>query len=123
MEDRELYRQKAEAKLDELKADLAKLKARASGASADGQLKLNKEMDVLEEKLKEGKTRLAELADAGSDRWASMKSDLESHWDGLQKRFQKAREEMTDAKASSSTDSATGAPSTPPPSARQTTPL
>lgn len=121
MEDKELYRQKAEAKLDELKAELAKLKAKAAGAGADGQLKLNKEMDVLEVKLKEGKIRLAELADAGSDRWANMKSEMESHWDALQKRFDKARVEMSDGNASK--DSATGAPSTPPPSARQTTPL
>ncbi|KHE91831.1 MAG: hypothetical protein K8F52_03055 [Candidatus Scalindua rubra] len=43
MDDKELYQQKKQAQLDEWKAEIDKLKAKASGASADVQLEMNKQ--------------------------------------------------------------------------------
>jgi len=54
MNEKELYQQKTQAQLDEWKAELDKLKAKASSASADTQLELNKQIKALEGKL-EGK--------------------------------------------------------------------
>ena len=65
MGDKELYEQKKQAQLDEWKADLDKLKAKASGASADAQLEMNKQIKALESKIEEGKAKLSELAKAG----------------------------------------------------------
>ncbi len=81
--DRDLYQQKMKAQLDEWRADVAKLKAKALGASADTQLELNRHVRNLEAKLEEGKAKLAELSSAGEDAWASVKSRAEPAWDSL----------------------------------------
>lgn len=83
MNDKELYQQKMQARLDELKADVDKLKAKASGASADVQLDINRQIEVLERKIDEGKAKLSELAGAGEDAWESIKDGVESAWDSL----------------------------------------
>jgi hypothetical protein len=81
--DKELYQQKMQARLDEWKADVEKLKAKASGASADVQLDMNKQIRVLERNIEEGKAKLSELAAAGEDAWESIKEGVESAWGSL----------------------------------------
>lgn len=90
MNDKELYRQKKQAQLDQWKAEIDKLKAKAAEASADAQLALNKQIDVLEGKMGEGKTMLAELADASEDTWESVKDSVESAWDWMKTAFSDA---------------------------------
>ena len=87
MNDKELYQQKKQAQLDEWKAEVDKLKAKASGASADAQLELNKQIEILEGKIGEGKTKLAEIADASEDAWESIKEGVESAWDSMKSAF------------------------------------
>ena len=48
MSDKEVYLQKMRAQLDEWKADVDKLKAKASMASADARLERNRQIEVLE---------------------------------------------------------------------------
>ena len=74
MNEKELYQQKKQAQLDEWKAEADKLKAKASGASADAQLQLNKQIEALEDKIEDGKTRLTEIAEASEEAWDSIKS-------------------------------------------------
>ena len=83
MNEKELYQQKKQAQLDEWKAEADKLKAKASGASADAQLEFNKQIEALEGKIEEGKTRLSEFADASEDAWESIKEGVESAWDSM----------------------------------------
>ena len=83
MNEKELYQQKMQARLDEWKAEIARLKAKASGASADVQLEVNRKIETLEGKIEEGKAKLAELAEAGEDAWESIKDGVESAWDSL----------------------------------------
>lgn len=90
MTEKELYQQKKQAQLDEWKAEVDKLKAKASGASADAQLELNKEIEALEGKIEEGKTKLAEVADASEDAWESIKDGVESAWDSMKSAFSDA---------------------------------
>jgi septal ring factor EnvC (AmiA/AmiB activator) len=87
MNDRELYRQKKQAQLDEWKADIDRLRAKASGNSADAQLKLNREIDKLEGRIGEGRTKLAEIADATEDTWESIKDGVESAWKSTKSAF------------------------------------
>ncbi len=87
MSDRELYRQKKQAQLDEWKAEVDKLRARASGASADRQLALNQRIEALEVRLEEGNTKLAEIAHASDDAWESFKEGVESTWDSMKSAF------------------------------------
>lgn len=83
MGNKELYQQKMQAKLDGWKAEVDKLKARASGSSADVQLKMNKHIKELEIRIAEGKLKLSELASAGEGAWETVKDGLESAWDSL----------------------------------------
>lgn len=83
MDDRELHRQKYQAQLDEWKADVAKLKARAAGAKADVQIEMNKHMKELDHKLHEAGAKLSELAAAGEETWDSARQNVESTWAAL----------------------------------------
>lgn len=83
MSERKLYQQKKQAQLDEWRAELDKLKAKASGASADAQMEMKKKIKVLEEKVEEGKKKLSQLADATDDAWDSIKDGVESAWSSL----------------------------------------
>ena len=83
MSDKELYRQKYQAQLDEWKGTVDKLKAKASAAGADVQLAKNKQIETLERKIEEGKKKLTEIAEAGDDKWESTKDGVESAWGSL----------------------------------------
>jgi len=83
MNDKELYQQKKQAQLDIWKAEVDKLKAKASKASADTQLELNKQFEALEGKIEDGKAKLAEIAEASDDAWESIKDGVESAWDSI----------------------------------------
>ena len=90
MNDKQLYHQKKEAQLNEWKADIDKIKAKASIASADVQIEMNHQIDALERKINEGKTKLSELADAADDMYESGKTGVESAWDSLKSTFSDA---------------------------------
>lgn len=83
MNEKELKRQKYQAQLDEWKADIAKLKARAAGAKADAQLELNKHLKDLDQRMHEAGLKLSELASASEEKWDSARKSVESTWDGL----------------------------------------
>lgn len=83
MKDRDLYLQKKQAQMDEWTAEIAKLKARASMASADVQLEMNKQIRVIESKFEENKTKLAEFAKAGEEAWESLKIGMDTAWTAL----------------------------------------
>lgn len=94
MNDKEVYQQKKQAQLDEWKAEVDKLRAKASGANADAQMELNKQIEALEGKIEEGKTKLAEIADAGEDAWESIKDGAESSWESIKSAFSKAAHKL-----------------------------
>jgi predicted transcriptional regulator len=83
MSDKALYQQKKEAEVAIWKSDILKLKAKASMASADAQIELNKSIDALEKKIDEGKVKLSNLIKATDDIYESMKNEVESSWDSM----------------------------------------
>lgn len=83
MSDKELYRQKRQAQLDQWRAEVDKLKAKASGVSADVQLEMNQHIKGLESKIEEGKLKLSQLVAASDEAWESMKDGVESAWETL----------------------------------------
>jgi hypothetical protein len=83
MTDKELYQQKQQARLDEWKAEIEKLKAKASRASADAQLDINNHIAALEKKVEAGQAKLSELAAAGEESWESIKEGVEAAWSVL----------------------------------------
>jgi predicted nucleic acid-binding Zn-ribbon protein len=76
--EKELYRQKAQAQLDKWHAELDILKARAYNADADVKLELNQKIKELESQIEDGKEKLEKLAEKGEDAWKSMKDDVEA---------------------------------------------
>ncbi len=83
MDEKQLYEQKLQAQLDEWKADIDKLKAKADGARADAQLELKRQIDELELKLQDGRSRLAELSKASGEAWVTLREGMESAWESL----------------------------------------
>ena len=69
MNEKELYIQKMQAQLDQRKAEVDKLKAQASEASADTQLKMRKQVETLERQIDDGRTKLSAVATATDDGW------------------------------------------------------
>lgn len=94
MSDKDLYQQKLQAQLDVWKADVDKLKAKASEATADAKIELHKQVDVLEAKLEEGKVKLAEFADSGHDALESLKESAESVWTSIKSSFTDAKDKF-----------------------------
>jgi len=76
----ELQKQKLQAQIDEWKADLAALKAKAAGEAAEAQIAMHKQFDALEVHLEEAQAKIAELADAGEEAWDTVKAGVESAW-------------------------------------------
>ncbi len=85
--ERQAYKQKTEAQLDEMKAKLDVLRARAAGASADAKVEMAKKVDDLSDAYDSAKQRLAEMADSGEDMWDEAKVRFEGAWDTAQKRL------------------------------------
>ena len=83
MDDKALYRQKRQAQLDEWKADVAKLKARAAGATADVQIEMNRHAKELDHRMRDASAKLAELASASEERWDSVRKNVERTWEAL----------------------------------------
>lgn len=94
MSDKALYQQKIQAQLDEWKADLDKLRAKASGASADAKLNLGQQVKNLESKMNEGKAKLAEVTNASEEAWDSLKGGVESAWESLRSGFKEAADKF-----------------------------
>jgi len=74
MNERELYRRKQQAQLEEWKADLDKLKAKAAQEEAEAQLSLSEQVKTLEIRIEEQQANLTKLAEASDDAWESLKS-------------------------------------------------
>ena len=83
MNEKELYRQKYQAQLDEWKADVDKLRARAAGARADAQIEMNKHVRELDTRMHEAGAKLSELAAASEEAWGSARKNVESTWEAL----------------------------------------
>ncbi|MCC5848221.1 MAG: coiled coil domain-containing protein [Verrucomicrobia bacterium] len=94
MSHKELHEQKIQAQIEEWKADIAKLKAKASKADADAKLALEKEQATLEDKIANAKVRLKEIRESSGDAWDEMKSGAKDAWGSLSDAAGKAAEKF-----------------------------
>lgn len=93
--DKTLYQQKQQAQLNEWQAEVDKLKAKASGASADIQLALKDQVKALEATLEKAKAKLASMVETSDDKWHTMKAEMESTWDDMKASFREAADNLT----------------------------
>jgi predicted nucleic acid-binding Zn-ribbon protein len=80
MDTKALHKQKLQAQLDEWKADIAKLKAKATSDSADAQIAMKKQFADLETHVEEAQAKMAELGEASEEAWDTLKTGAESTW-------------------------------------------
>ncbi|MGD2173508.1 MAG: coiled coil domain-containing protein [Gammaproteobacteria bacterium] len=78
MSEKETYRKKIDAKMDEWNAEIDKLEARADRAGADMQLQYYEELKKLRALQEEARSKLDELGDAGDDAWEDLKNDVDN---------------------------------------------
>jgi len=78
MNDKELYKQKFQAQLDELKAYISILKARTSKTEANVQIAINKHLKLLKLKFDKAQMKLSVLTRANEEAWDSSKKGIES---------------------------------------------
>lgn len=80
---KEAYEQKLQAQLDEWRADIDKLKAKADSADADAQIEYYKEIEELQSMQETAANKLTELKHSGDDAWEDLKAGINSAWDAL----------------------------------------
>jgi uncharacterized coiled-coil DUF342 family protein len=78
MSNKQAYRQKIQAQLDEWSAEIDKLRAKADKADADAEIAFNRELDNLRDKKNQARARLDELSSAGDDAWEDLKTGVET---------------------------------------------
>jgi len=83
MNDKELYQQKKQAQLNEWKAGMLLFRIKALAARAHSQLELSKHVKLLENKLDEGKIKLAELTKTTGSSFEPMKKNFEVTWESI----------------------------------------
>lgn len=82
-EQKQAYREKLEAKLDGLKADLDKIQAKINEAKADTEVSYLRRLEDLRTKRKDLKTRLSGLKEAAESGWEDVKASLDESWERL----------------------------------------
>lgn len=91
MTNREAYKQKVRAQLDEWKADADKLRAKMKQKQADNKIDTQKYLDELKVKQQQARAKLEQLEEAGEDAWEDIKSGLEKATSELKQSYAKAR--------------------------------
>ena len=83
-----------EAQLEEQRARLELLKARAKRAIADGKIMAYEELADAESKFASANARLKELGAASEGAWEEMKSGVENAWSSLTDSCKKAADKF-----------------------------
>jgi len=78
MSDRDAYQDKLQAQLDEWKADIDKLRARAAQAEADARIALEREVDELNARREAVAAKLAELRSASGEAFDDLKQGADA---------------------------------------------
>ncbi len=89
MSKKDAYIEKAQAVINEHMAKLDQLKAKAQGEIADQKIKSLDKIDELETKIREAKSRLSEITDAGDDAWENAKNKFDNLADDIGSAFKK----------------------------------
>jgi DNA repair exonuclease SbcCD ATPase subunit len=92
MDDKTAYRQKLEARLDQWRAEIDKLQAKAEEAGADARIEYEKQVKDLRRKQEEAREMLGELDEAGEQAWKDLRSAIDKIWNDLGGAVNKAAE-------------------------------
>lgn len=90
MNDKEHYKRTFQAQLDEWSKEIAQLRAKADEARIEARAEMHKRIDELDNKLQEGVTTFAQLAQASDEAWGALLKGGESAWKSLKTSFSEA---------------------------------
>lgn len=86
-QEKEEYIGKVQKEMDELKAEIGKLKTEARKASAKAKAKLDDDIKVSEDKWKTAERKFVELKSASADAWEGMKAGVDKAMEDLKQTF------------------------------------
>lgn len=95
MADKEIYEKKLQAQLDEWKAEMEKLQAKARGASADAQAEYDEQVKKLRAHRDEMAQQMKKLNDASGDAWEDVRKGVDSAWDSMSEAMKSAWNRFT----------------------------
>jgi len=97
MDKRVVYREKAQAKLEELNARIDLLKAQMKGEAADAKLALNGQVEVLENVRENLQSRMRRLRTGAEDAWDEIATGLDHAMDEVEHALEQAGEALEKA--------------------------
>jgi uncharacterized protein YukE len=97
MDKRVVYREKAQAKLEELNARIDLLKAQMKGEAADAKLALNGQVEVLENVRENLQSRMSQLRTGAEDAWVEIAKGLNHAMDEVEHALERAGEALENA--------------------------
>ncbi|MDW3118210.1 MAG: hypothetical protein R8G60_10835 [Roseovarius pacificus] len=83
MDDKTAYQEKMNAKLDEWKADIDKLQAKARQAQADAQIEYKDQIDELKKRRDRMEKELEQVQSASAEAWKDFKDGADKAWDAM----------------------------------------
>ncbi|MCT4685074.1 MAG: hypothetical protein N4A39_15220 [Roseicyclus sp.] len=95
MSDKTAYREKLEARLDQWRAEIDKLQAKAAEASADARKEYEDQLTELRQQQDAAREKLKELDEASDDAWDDIKDGVEKAWAKLGDAVTSARERFS----------------------------
>ena len=87
---RKAYEEKIDAQLDEWKAQIALLKARADKAKVEVKIEYYKTIEALQHRQDEARAKLHEMKTAGDEAWEDLKTGAEKAWAEVKTAFHDA---------------------------------
>jgi hypothetical protein len=94
MADKDLYREKFEAKLREIKARIELLEARAAQVKTESKLEYQRHLDELRQKREVLRGRLDEIKSSGGEAWKDIRAGIEKAADDLRQAVDKAMDKF-----------------------------
>jgi hypothetical protein len=78
------YQEKVDAQLDEIKAQIGLLKAKAEKAKAEAKIKYNQQLEDLRQKRETVESRLEQLKMTGGEAWRELKTGVDEAMKNLE---------------------------------------
>jgi uncharacterized coiled-coil DUF342 family protein len=90
MSNRDLYIEKAKAKIDQWNAEIDKMTAKVDEAEADTKIEYQKQLDEAREQRDVAEARLKKMRQASDDAWDDIKAGFDKAWDSISDAFDRA---------------------------------
>ncbi|MFO7774724.1 MAG: coiled coil domain-containing protein [Candidatus Hydrogenedentota bacterium] len=94
MDKKDAYEARMQAQLEELKADIAKMRAQAERLAAEARIKQQEEIEELESRRHALERKLKEVREAGTDAWETLRGGVDSAWDELKRSWDEAAKRL-----------------------------